>query len=824
MTSTLVLVIVGLSALAGAQFSYREDRASSLLLGQNPCVSKQTCSECMQTPTCAWCMQADYLSADGSPLPRCNQEEFFNNAIKKESRSQCAQKYVVNANNIYTILQNVELRKSSSYQEAVQVKPQHVQLSMRVNEAYNMDFFYEQAIDYPVDLYYLMDLSKSMEDDKEKLSALGDMLAEAMQRLTSNFKLGFGSFVDKVVMPYVSTVPRKLEEPCDGCAAPYGYKHHMRLSTDTSTFAGEVKRAQVSGNLDAPEGGFDAIMQAVVCKNEIGWRDKSRRLLVFSTDAGFHYAGDGKLGGIVTPNDGLCHMDSKGVYTHSTLQDYPSVSQINHKVKENSVNLIFAVTDEQLHIYKLLAEAVEGSSAGRLSNDSSNVVELVQAQYEAITSTIEMKDNATGNVRVSYFSSCLSDGPPRQTNKCSGLKVGTRVMFTAKIEVVKCPKDPREWKQTFQIYPVGINESVIVDLEMICQCNCEIPGNFGYEENSPLCNGVGTYKCGICECPPDFFGRKCECSAENLSFSGDLEAGCRPDNTTSTLCNNRGDCICGKCECYPRENVEEVVSGEYCECDNFSCDRYNGELCSGEDHGECICGNCKCKSEWDVEGYTACECQASNNTCITPYGEHIGKLCSGHGECECGECKCEETEEGQYSGKYCEDCPTCPGKCEELKACVQCQVFNSGELFEQVDENGVDKCSLCPFKPEIVEKAEEEVKNDERLCTFIDDDDCRFTFVYGYKNDTGELQVWVQETKECPVVVDIMGIVLGVIGAIVAIGLALILMWKVFTSIHDRREFAKFEKERMLAKWDTGENPIFKQATSTFKNPTYAGK
>lgn len=159
-----------------------------------------------------------------------------------------------------------------------------------------------------------------------------------------------------------------------------------------------------------------------------------------------------------------------------------------------------------------------------------------------------------------------------------------------------------------------------------------------------------------------------------------------------------------------------------------------------------------------------------------------------------------------------------------MKACVQCQVFNSGELFEQVDENGVDKCSLCPFKPEIVEKAEEEVKNDERLCTFIDDDDCRFTFVYGYKNDTGELQVWVQETKECPVVVDIMGIVLGVIGAIVAIGLALILMWKVFTSIHDRREFAKFEKERMLAKWDTGENPIFKQATSTFKNPTYAGK
>ena len=42
-----------------------------------------------------------------------------------------------------------------------------------VDEAHNLDFYYEQAQDYPVDLYYLMDLSKSMEDDKEKLSALG---------------------------------------------------------------------------------------------------------------------------------------------------------------------------------------------------------------------------------------------------------------------------------------------------------------------------------------------------------------------------------------------------------------------------------------------------------------------------------------------------------------------------------------------------------------------------------------------------------------------------------------------------------------------------
>jgi len=815
----LLALLVVLPAIYG-QYSYKQDRSSRILI-QNPCVSKETCSKCIQTPTCAWCMQPVYNSTDGSPLPRCNQEEFY---LASSSRAQCESRFIVNPQNDYTITLNEEYRKSSSRYEAVQVRPQNLHLSLRVNEAYDLDFYYKQAEDYPVDLYYLMDLSKSMEDDKEKLSALGDLLAETMQNITSNFRLGFGSFVDKVVMPYVSTVPRKLVEPCEGCAAPYGFKHHMRLSTDTSGFAHEVKRAQVSGNLDAPEGGFDAIMQAIVCKDIIGWRDKARRLLVFSTDAGFHYAGDGKLGGIVTPNDGYCHMDEKGVYTHSSLQDYPSVSQINHKVKENSVNLIFAVTEEQLNVYNLLSGSVQGSTYGQLSADSSNVVQLVKAQYQAITSAIEMKDNATGSVKVTYFSSCLEDGPLRQTNKCSGLKVGTQVTFTAKIEVVKCPKDPREWTQTFQIYPVGINESVIVNLEMLCQCNCEKPGNQGYEEKSPRCNHVGTYKCGICECPDGYYGQSCECSAKDLQFAGDLEAGCRPDNTTSTVCNNRGDCICGKCECRDRENTEEQVTGKFCECDNFSCDRHNGLLCSGPDHGECVCGKCKCNSEWDVPGYTACECRASNETCITPYGEHIGKLCSGHGKCVCGECKCDEDDNGQYSGQFCEDCPTCPGKCQELKACVQCKQFQSGELHDVKDEYGVYECDKCPFTPIVVEKVEDKIIDKEISCTFLDDDDCRFTFVYGYRNDTGELQVWVQETKECPVVVDIMGIVLGVIGAIVAIGLFLILMWKVFTTIHDRREFARFEKERMLAKWDTGENPIFKQATSTFKNPTYAGK
>ena len=50
-----------------------------------------------------------------------------------------------------------------------------------------------------------------------------------------------------------------------------------------------------------------------------------------------------------------------------------------------------------------------------------------------------------------------------------------------------------------------------------------------------------------------------------------------------------------------------------------------------------------------------------------------------------------------------------------------------------------------------VDNAEDYIIGDERLCTFIDDDDCRATFVYGYHNITGQLLVWVQGNKDCPV-------------------------------------------------------------------------
>ena len=129
-----------------------------------------------------------------------------------------------------------------------------------------------------------------------------------MNNITKTFRLGFGSFIDKVAMPYANMVPAKLANPCTDqlqCAPPYGFKNHLPLNVNISQFAVEVQSTPLSGNLDNAEGGFDAIMQVMVCRDEIQWTNLSRKIILFATDSVFHYAGDGKLGGVVKPNDGM---------------------------------------------------------------------------------------------------------------------------------------------------------------------------------------------------------------------------------------------------------------------------------------------------------------------------------------------------------------------------------------------------------------------------------------------------------------------------------------------------------------------------------------
>lgn len=151
-------------------------------------------------------------------------------------------------------------------------------------------------------------------------------------------------------------------------------------------------------------------------------------------------------------------------------------------------------------------------------------------------------------------------------------------------------------------------------------------------------------------CESGYIGKNCECQTQGRS-SQELEGNCRKDNS-SIVCSGLGDCICGQCVCHTSDIPNKVIFGQYCECDNFNCERYDGQVCGGLKRGSCSCGQCNCKEGF--EG-SACQCQRSTTGCLN------ARLveCSGRGRCQCNRCICEKG----YQPPLCEECPGCPLPC-----------------------------------------------------------------------------------------------------------------------------------------------------------------
>lgn len=51
---------------------------------------------------------------------------------------------------------------------------------------------------------------------------------------------------------------------------PYSFRHQLRLTDDVEAFRLGVEEADLAGNIDSPESGMDALMQAITCEGVIG--------------------------------------------------------------------------------------------------------------------------------------------------------------------------------------------------------------------------------------------------------------------------------------------------------------------------------------------------------------------------------------------------------------------------------------------------------------------------------------------------------------------------------------------------------------------------
>lgn len=75
------------------------------------------------------------------------------------------------------------------------------------------------------------------------------------------------------------------------------------------------------------------------------------------------------------------------------------------------------------------------------------------------------------------------------------------------VELDSCLDAPHR----FSLRPVGFQDTLEVELESLCVCDCQRTT----ELNSSHCSeGQGALECGSCTCNPGFIGPRCECAED----------------------------------------------------------------------------------------------------------------------------------------------------------------------------------------------------------------------------------------------------------------------------------------------------------------------
>uniref|UniRef100_A0A672I7J9 Integrin beta n=1 Tax=Salarias fasciatus TaxID=181472 RepID=A0A672I7J9_SALFA len=598
--------------------------------------------------------------------------------------------------------------KVSLHPSCSQVSPQQVSMSFLPGEEKEVDVQVFAPTKGPLDLYILMDFSNSMEDDLDNLKSMGKELASLVEKLSNNYTIGFGKFVDKVIEPQTDMRPSKLKQPWPNSDPPFSFQNVIRLTSKVDFFISELQKERISGNLDAPEGGFDAILQAAVCTDNIGWRPESTHLLVFSTESAFHYEADGAnvLSGILPRNDEQCHLDGNDKYTEDIYQDYPSIPTLIRVLGKHNIIPIFAVTNHSYTYYKKLQEYFPIAEVGLLQEDSSNILQVMEIAFENIRSKMSIRAEEKPKAFEAQF---LYPSGSVAEYGAFDFKPGAIVGS----------------KQTSDIHCRMVNE------ELVCKMDEEDKEGMMRTRiaKAERCYGNGDLVCGKCFCYDGWVSTFCNCSASSSALD---TSQCIGPNMTEP-CSGRGECMeCGTCVCYNPDQFE----GPYCQYDKTRCQRYGGFLCN--DRGSCVMGRCACAEGWEGN---ACECPKSTQTCL----DSKGGVCNGRGKCVCGRCLCPDS--GIEMTSTCEpNFEAQLGVCEATRSCVQCQAWKTGEKKKKED------CDKCLFKVIMVD----ELKEREQVldsCSYRDeDDDCTYHYTVESPKDStvNDLEVQVLKKKDCP--------------------------------------------------------------------------
>ncbi|HAG85043.1 MAG TPA: hypothetical protein DCL61_28810 [Cyanobacteria bacterium UBA12227] len=238
-----------------------------------------------------------------------------------------------------------------------------------------------------LDLVLLEDLSGSFFNDLPVLKSLVPNLVSSLTSMVPDTLFGVSSFVDKPVLPFG-----------DQFSGDFLYRTDLGLTSDTALLQSSVNSLFTTDGSDLAEGQLEALLQiAVRAKSEIGFRDDAFKVVVLSTDAIFHQAGDGldAFGdpdgdgnpGIQTPNNGDAILDGNPA---GTGEDYPTIEQVKTALMDAGIVPIFAITSGTLSSYQNLVDQFGFGTVVELSDSSSNLVDAILAGLEDITRDITL--------------------------------------------------------------------------------------------------------------------------------------------------------------------------------------------------------------------------------------------------------------------------------------------------------------------------------------------------------------------------------------------------------------------------------------------------
>lgn len=780
------------------------------------CSSYRRCSECITAdPNCVW----------------CNDPATFSRLANSSTDLMAAPLCYSRGDSSFTCGTSVDPGGEVNIGDTDDpiVSPSSAVVNLRPGAPASFEVTVTPAESVPLDMYVLMDLTFTMLDDLAQLRQFAPELVATMQNLTSDFRIAFGSFIDKTTSPFTAVVDRDF--PCaeeadaegitqEQCDVAYAYRHSLDFTADPSLFQAMVNSSTVSASTDSPESTLEAMLQAAVCEERLGWREQgtSRRLILTITDGDFHYANDGKIGGVTTPAVETCLLDDNGEYTSDTIYDYPSVQQLADALSRQRIIPIVAATASQRPVYERMRETVRNIFVGTLSANSDNLLTLLREQYQLLSTTVipivtGLDPSIPLEVAVEPVDSC-SPGQlrPDSSDVCIDISASTTVAYTVTVTPSRDICDALSGSNvTVRIQFIGFG-LVEVTLRPICDCDCSgdsVP-------NSAECSGAGTLECSTCVCPEGLAGARCECNSTTNSM-----ASCSP-SPLDEPCSGNGRCECGECTCFPvAENSSTLFEGQFCQFDPTNCPTSRsletGEFLPCGGRGRCEDGRCEC----DV-GFSglACECPEDTRGCIGPL-DNTTTMCSGVGDCVCNVCVCFNYTE--RLGRQCEMCGPCQQACSVLEPCIRCMLLDDEpcdceERVTVVDSVGdvpgsnntdLRNCSLVESGCEVRYRINPLVQGTEDgLFVFID------------TSQTGYVTV-TTNPSDCSSDQPIWPIPVGIILGIIIVGIILIALWRGLTYLGEYLEYQQWQKSVQEETSKRGSNPLFVDPNAKYQNPRY---